>query len=82
MKTAISIPDEIFKEVEKFSKEHQYSRSEVFAIAVKEFLGKLKSKQLLDALNEAYSGDDLPEEITLREKSKRYYTKKILKEEQ
>jgi hypothetical protein len=81
MKTAISIPDEIFKEVEKFSKEHQYSRSEVFAIAVKEFLSKLKSKQLLDALNEAYSGDDPPEEITLREKSKRYYTKKILKEE-
>jgi len=51
-------------------------------MAVKEFLNKLKSKQLLDALNEAYSGDDSPEEITLREKNKRYYTKKILKEEQ
>ena len=81
MKTAISIPDEIFKEVERFSKEHQYSRSEVFAMAVKEFLSKLKSKQLLDALNEAYSGDDPQEEITLREKSKRYYAKKIVKEE-
>jgi hypothetical protein len=81
MKTAISIPDEIFKEVERFSKEHQYSRSEVFAMAVKEFLSKLKSKQLLDALNEAYSGDDPLEEITLREKSKRYYAKKIVKEE-
>ena len=81
MKTAISIPDEIFKEVERFSKEHQYSRSEVFAMAVKEFLSKIKSKQLLDALNEAYSGDDPQEEITLREKSKRYYAKKIVKEE-
>ncbi len=81
MKTAISIPDEIFKEVERFSKEHQYSRSEVFAMAVKEFLSKLKSKQLLDALNEVYSGDDSPEEITLRAKSKRYYAKKVVKEE-
>jgi metal-responsive CopG/Arc/MetJ family transcriptional regulator len=80
MKTAISIPDEIFKEVEKFSREHQYSRSEVFAMAVKEFLEKLKSKEILDALNETYSEPESPEEITLREKSKRYYTKKIMKE--
>ena len=81
MKTAISIPDEIFREIERFSKEHRYSRSEVFVMAVKEFLEKLKSKELLDALNEAYSGDDPQEEITLREKSKRYYAKKIVKEE-
>ena len=81
MKTAISVPDEIFKEVERFSREHQYSRSEVFVMAVREFLDKLKSKQILDALNEAYSEGDFPEEITLREKSMRYYAKKIVKEE-
>ena len=81
MKTAVSVPDEIFKEVERFSREHQYSRSEVFVMAVKEFLEKLKSKELLDALNEAYLGGESSEEITLREKSKRYYVKKIVKEE-
>jgi predicted transcriptional regulator len=81
MKTAISIPDEIFKEVERFSREHQYSRSEVFVMAVKEFLEKLKSKELLDALNESYLEGQSSEEITLREKSKRYYAKKIVKEE-
>jgi predicted transcriptional regulator len=79
MKTAISIPDEIFEEVDKFSREHRYSRSEVFAMAVKEFLEKLKSKELLHALNEAYSEPESPEEITVREKSKRYYRKKIAK---
>lgn len=82
MKTAISLPNEIFKEVEKFSKEHQYSRSEVFAMAVKEFLEKRKSKEILNALNEVYSESESPEEITIREKGKRYFTKKILKEEQ
>jgi len=79
MKTAISIPDEIFEEVDKFSREHRYSRSEVFAMAVKEFLEKLKSKELLDALNEAYSEPESPEETTVRERSKRYYRKKIAK---
>jgi len=79
MKTAISVPDEIFKEVEKFSKEHQYSRSEVFATAAKEFLEKMKSKELFNALNEAYSEAEYPEEVTLRTKSKRYYAKRILK---
>jgi metal-responsive CopG/Arc/MetJ family transcriptional regulator len=79
MKTAISIPDEIFREIERFSKEHQYSRSEVFVMAAKEFLDKLKSKELLKTLNEVYSEPESSEEITLREKSKSYYSKKILK---
>jgi len=81
MKTAISIPDKIFEEVEKYSKEHRYSRSEVFVMAVREFLEKLKSKELLDTLNEVYSKPESLEETTLREKSKKYYSKKILKED-
>jgi metal-responsive CopG/Arc/MetJ family transcriptional regulator len=80
MKTALSIPNEIFREVEKFAKEHHYSRSEVFVIAVKEFLKKLESKKLLDALNTAYSDVESPEEKTLREKSKKYYISRVLKE--
>ena len=79
MKTAISLPEKIFKEVEKFSKEHQYSRSEVFTIAVKEFLERMKSRELFNALNEAYSEAESSEEVTLRIKSKRYYAKRVLK---
>jgi len=79
MKTALSIPDEVFREVEKFAKEHHYSRSEVFVIAVKEFLKKLESKRLLDALNDAYSEVESPEEKTLREKSKKYYVSRVLR---
>jgi len=81
MKTAISIPDKIFEEVEKYSKEHRYSRSEVFVMAVREFLEKSKSKELLNTLNELYSEPESLEETTLREKSKKYYSKKILKED-
>jgi metal-responsive CopG/Arc/MetJ family transcriptional regulator len=76
VKTAISIPDEIFREIERFSKEHRYSRSEVFVMAVKEFLEKLKSKEVFNALNEVYSEPESLEETTLTEKSKAYYSKK------
>ena len=80
MKTAISIPDDIFRELEKFAKDHNYSRSEVFVLAVKEFLKRLESKQLLDALNTAYSDLEQLEEKTLRKKSKKYFAKTVLKE--
>lgn len=50
-------------------------------MAVKYFLKKLKSKEILNALNEVYSETESSEEATLREKSKAYYSKKILKEE-
>ena len=80
MKTAISIPDKIFKEIEKFAKEHNYSRSEVFAVAAKEFIEKLKSRQLLELLNKVYTDIETPEDTTLRKKAVRHYAKRVLKE--
>ncbi len=80
MKTAISVPDELFKEVEKVAKENHYSRSEVFVIAVREYLEKRRSKRLLAALNEAYTAAESPEEYKVREKSKKRYAKTVLKE--
>lgn len=80
MKTAISIPDTIFNEVDKFAREHNYSRSEVFVIAIQEFLKKQESQRLLDALNEVYSDAESSEETATRKKSKKYYAVKVLKE--
>ncbi|MCL4457078.1 MAG: ribbon-helix-helix domain-containing protein [Nitrospirae bacterium] len=80
MKTAISVPDELFKEVEDFAAKHKYSRSEVFVIAVKDFLKRLESRKLLDALNAAYSEEETPEEKALREAGKKRYVKTVLKE--
>lgn len=80
MKTAVSIPDEIFREVEKFAKEHSYSRSKVFVIAVKEFLEKLKSRQLLALINEVCLDIETPKDITLRKKALKHYAKRVLKE--
>jgi metal-responsive CopG/Arc/MetJ family transcriptional regulator len=80
MKTAISIPDETFKEVEHFAKEHKYSRSEVFAIAIKEFLEKYKSRQLFTLLNDVHSDIEAAEDTKVREKALKHYAKRVLKE--
>jgi metal-responsive CopG/Arc/MetJ family transcriptional regulator len=80
MKTAISVPDELFKEIEKVAKESHYSRSEVFVLAVREYLEKRRSKRLLAELNEAYASAEAPEEYKVRSKSKKRYAKAGLKE--
>ncbi len=80
MKTAISIPEDILEEAEKIAKEQHFSRSALFTIAVREYIDRIKSKRLLDALNETYSGAESPEDADLRQKSKKYYSRKVLKE--
>ena len=80
MKTAISVPDELFHEVEKIAKEQHYSRSEVFVAALREYLERRRSAKLLAALNEAYSAAESSEEYTVREKSRKRYAKSLRKE--
>ena len=80
MKTAISIPDEIFREIEKFAEEHHYSRSEVFVLAAREYLEKMKSRQMLDILNKVHQNIETTEDIALRKKAMQHYGKRVLRE--
>ncbi len=73
MKTAISIPDDLFKEVEKLAKEKKTSRSQVFSEAVKLYLKKIKSQKLLKELNSAYAHEETSEEKLVQIKSIEYY---------
>lgn len=80
MKTAISLPDEMFKEIEEVTKECDCSRSQVFVMAVREFLDRRKSRELLEALNKAYEGAETPEETGARQRAKAYHAKRARKE--
>jgi metal-responsive CopG/Arc/MetJ family transcriptional regulator len=80
MKTAISIPDKMFREIEEVTKECDCSRSQVFVMAVREFLDRRKSRNLLEKLNEAYGETEIPEETRSRQQAKRYHARKIRKE--
>ena len=78
MKTAISVPDHIFEEVDKLARENKTSRSQIFCTAVEEYLRKIKARKLLDTLNSVYADEATAEEKLLRAKTKEYYERKVL----
>jgi metal-responsive CopG/Arc/MetJ family transcriptional regulator len=54
MKTAISIPDPLFKEAERLTKRLRIPRSRLYARALEEFLQRQRSKGIKEALDEIY----------------------------
>jgi len=81
MKTAISIPDHIFEEVDKLANQKKTSRSQIFCIAVEEYLKKMKAHKLLEALNSVYKDGATPEEKHLLAAAEEYYASEILEKD-
>ena len=65
MKTAISIPDNLFKAADQYAKSHGFSRSQLFAKAVAQFLEQHPSDHITKQLNAVYSTEDVPLNETL-----------------
>jgi len=57
MKTAISIPDGVFKKAERVAKRLGLSRSELYARAVDSFVTHWDAKDVRAALNMVYEGE-------------------------
>lgn len=55
MKTAISLPDSVFKEAEALAKQLGLSRSELYTNALKIYLRKYNRERILHKLNQVYS---------------------------
>jgi metal-responsive CopG/Arc/MetJ family transcriptional regulator len=71
-KTAISLDEELFNEVDKMAKKMKISRSKLFVIAIRDFLKKSENQALFEKLNAAYSDSQTEEkEVSKRMKSKR-----------
>lgn len=51
MKTAVSIPDEIFHRVERLAKKGGRSRSDVYSAALKEYVARHAAEDVTDAMN-------------------------------
>ncbi len=51
MKTAVSIPDEVFKEAERLVAELKTSRSELYSRAVREYVARHAPDRLTEAMN-------------------------------
>ncbi|MDP2790687.1 MAG: ChpI protein [Rectinemataceae bacterium] len=54
MKTAISLPEHLYKDAEKTAKSLGIPRSQLFAKALEEYISKYKRGEVTEKLNEIY----------------------------
>ncbi len=54
MKTAISIPDSIFKQAEETARDLKMSRSQLYTTALREYLHEKQTAQITERLNQVY----------------------------
>jgi metal-responsive CopG/Arc/MetJ family transcriptional regulator len=52
MKTAVSIPDEVFEKVERLARRARKSRSEVFSAALREYVARHAPDEVTDSINQ------------------------------
>ena len=55
MKTAISIPDDVFEKADELAQQLGMSRSQLYAIAVAEYVAKHRMRDITARLNEIYA---------------------------
>jgi metal-responsive CopG/Arc/MetJ family transcriptional regulator len=55
MKTAVSVPDALFKQAEAAARKLRVSRSELYSKAIAEFLKKTDDTAITERLNDVYS---------------------------
>ena len=65
MKTAISIPDRVFDQAEKFARHRNLSRSALFTAAVTEYLDTHSREDVTAKLNAVYAQEDSSLDPTL-----------------
>lgn len=58
MKTAISLPDTLFRSGDTLAKRLGVSRSELYARALEEFVAKYKASHLTQRLNAVYAEEE------------------------
>jgi metal-responsive CopG/Arc/MetJ family transcriptional regulator len=58
MKTAISIPDDVFQEAERVAAELKQSRSQLYSRAVREYVARHSGDKVTAALDAVYASED------------------------
>ena len=66
LKTAISIPDDVFEGAERTASALGLSRSELYATAVREFVERYRSADVTGRLDRIYGEDDSPSRLDER----------------
>lgn len=61
MKTAVSIPDELFEEADRLARTTRKSRSQVFSEALREYLARHASDEVTEAMDRVVGEVGQPE---------------------
>jgi metal-responsive CopG/Arc/MetJ family transcriptional regulator len=77
VKTAISIQEPLFHEVDALAREMSISRSQLFVLAVQEYLRQIRNRELLKRINQAYSGEPDHQEKALADRKKSYHLRMV-----
>ena len=77
MKTAISLPDELFVSADLLAKRLGISRSELYATAVSEFVERSRADKVTERLNEVYATEDSSLDPALAELQYRTLAKRL-----
>lgn len=77
VKTAISMQQSLFEQVDSLAQEMEISRSRLFVLAMEDFMQRRQNRHLLEAINHAYA--DLPEldEESLRRQMRQQHRRMV-----
>ena len=64
IKTAVSLQEALFTQVENLARDLRVSRSELVALALEEYLRRYQNQQLLNAINQAYDAQPDIDEVS------------------
>ena len=81
VKTAISLDEEIYQEVERLARELNVSRSRLVALALEDFLRRHQNQKLLREINAAYDETLREEDQDLSRRMRRHFRQIIEPEE-
>ena len=62
MKTAVSVPDDLFKQVDRLARKSHRSRSEVYSAALREYVARHQPDEVTAALDRVVNEAGLPAE--------------------
>lgn len=58
MKTAVSVPDDVFESAERLARRERRSRSEVYSAALREYVARHSPDEVTDAINRVVADVD------------------------
>ena len=75
MKTAVSIPDEVFEKVERLAKRARKSRSEVFSAALREYVARHAPDEVTESINQGCARVGNQDDVFVRTAARRILEK-------